>query len=72
MSNANIPASSKRKQGSALSYLLIFVCALFIGILVVVYVITKRTNPIQLDEHGKPVSTQLLFSPISRGHDAIV
>lgn len=38
-------------------YLIFFglVCALFIGILAVTYRLTKRANPIMLDEHGKVV-----------------
>jgi len=67
MSDTSIPASPARKQSTPLSYLLIFVFVLFIGILVVVYVITKRTNPIQLDEHGKQVNSQLLFPAVGDG-----
>jgi hypothetical protein len=29
---------------------------LFIGILVFCYVVTRRTNPVFLDQHGKPVN----------------
>ena len=41
-------------------YLMFFgaVCVLFIGILVVAYRLTKRANPIMLDEHGKVVATR--------------
>jgi hypothetical protein len=45
-----------QKQPAPLLYFLGFVFALFIGILVVCYVITKRTNPVFLDQHGKPVA----------------
>jgi hypothetical protein len=31
------------------------VMALFIGILIVVYIITKQAHPILLDEHGRPI-----------------
>ncbi len=31
---------------------------LFCGILVVVYLISRKANPIMLDDQGKPVQTQ--------------
>ena len=46
-----------RAQGSPLLYLLSFVFVLFIGILIFCYVVTKRSNPVFLDQHGKPVAT---------------
>ena len=55
----NSVASNKtapKKQGSPLLYLLGFTFALFIGILIVCYVMTKHTNPVLLDVNGKPVS----------------
>ena len=36
--------------------LLGLVSALFIGILIVTYIVTKRANPIMLDEQGRPVT----------------
>jgi hypothetical protein len=33
------------------------VMALFIGILIFAYVVTKQANPILLDEHGRPLET---------------
>jgi len=60
----NIP---KRNQSSALAYLLVFVFALFIGILVAVYVITRRSNPVMLDEHGKPVPSTAICCPEKNG-----
>lgn len=30
----------------------------FIGILIFAYVVTKRTHPIYLDEHGRPVNAE--------------
>jgi hypothetical protein len=33
------------------------IMALFIGILIVVYVITKQANPVLLDEHGRPIES---------------
>jgi hypothetical protein len=55
--NALPPERASRKQGSPLLYFLIFISALFIGILIFCYIVTKRTNPVFLDEHGKPVAT---------------
>lgn len=46
-----------RKQSAPLAYLLVFVFVLFIGILVFCYAVTKRTSPIFLDSHGRPVAT---------------
>jgi len=67
MSDTSIPVAPARKQSTPLSYLLIFVFALFIGILVVAYIITRQTEPIQLDEHGKQVNSQPFAHPNSRG-----
>ena len=50
------PAASQPKQGSPLLYFLAFVSAIFIGILIFAYVVTKQTHPVFLDEHGKPVT----------------
>jgi len=44
------------KKPAALAYFLGFVFVLFIGILVFCYAVTKRTNPVFLDEHGKPAA----------------
>jgi len=51
-----------RKQPAPLMYFLTFVFALFIGILIFCYVVTKRTNPVFLDQHGKPVGTDSAHS----------
>ena len=48
--------SATRKQGSPLAYFLVFISILFIGILIFCYVVTKRTNPVFVDVHGKPVT----------------
>ncbi|MEW6128584.1 MAG: hypothetical protein AB1757_16210 [Acidobacteriota bacterium] len=42
-----------------LLYVLPLVMVLFIGILVVVYYVSKKANPIILDEQGKPVNAEL-------------
>jgi len=46
---------SSRKP-APLTYFLGFIFVLFIGILVFCYAVTRRTNPVYLDEHGKPVT----------------
>ncbi len=44
------------KHGSPLLYVLIFACALFIGILIFCYAVTKHANPVLIDTNGKPVA----------------
>ena len=51
-----VSATPRPKQGSPLLYFLVFVSLVFVGILIFAYVVTKRTNPIYLDEHGRPVN----------------
>ena len=53
--SSNLPTNKKQ---AFLTYFLAGVFVLFIGILIVCYIITKRTNPVFLDEHGKPVTSQ--------------
>lgn len=50
---ANTRAAQRR--AAPLAYFLGFVFVLFIGILIFCYVVTKRTNPVFLDQQGKPV-----------------
>jgi hypothetical protein len=50
--------SPVRKQGSPLLYFLGVVMAIFIGILIFAYIVTKRTHPVFLDEHGNPTNAQ--------------
>jgi len=40
-----------------LIYFLAFVSAIFIGILIFVYCVTKQANPVMLDDHGRPQPT---------------
>jgi len=49
------PNRASRKPASFVYFLWAVFC-LFIGILICTYVITKRTHPIFLDEHGQPVN----------------
>jgi hypothetical protein len=50
-------SNQPRRKPAPLAYFLGFVFVLFIGILVFCYAVTRRTNPVFLDEHGKPVSS---------------
>lgn len=57
----NSPAAipfPKRRRPPAVAIVLSLASVLFIGILVFAYVVTKRTNPIFLDQNGKPVQQQ--------------
>jgi len=56
MSTMAIASKRLDKKPAPLTYFLGFVFVLFIGILVFCYAITKRTNPVFLDQHGKPVA----------------
>ncbi|MFZ1916513.1 MAG: hypothetical protein WAU58_02995 [Terriglobales bacterium] len=47
-----------RKKPAFLTYFLGVVFMMFIGILIFVYVVTKRTNPVMLDQNGKPVASE--------------
>jgi len=58
MSTLTITAEPQRKQSAPLVYFLGLVMVIFIGILIFCYVVTKQTNPVFLDQHGKPVSSQ--------------
>lgn len=58
MSNPAVPPISGRRPPAALTILLAFVFAFFVGVLVFVYVATKRAHPVMLDQNGKPVAEQ--------------
>ena len=49
-----------RQQGKILTFLLGLVFMIFIGILVMAYVVSKRANPVMLDETGKPLNSQTI------------
>ncbi len=69
MSDHDSQPSPRRKQTSALMYVLVFASLLFIGILVFAYTVTKKTNPIYVDEHGNPVnSTESAHQHAGAGH----
>jgi hypothetical protein len=54
MSTLAIANAAPRKKPAPVAYFLGFVFMLFIGILIFVYVTTKKVNPVMLDEHGNP------------------
>lgn len=57
MSSVAMTTAGSRRI-SPLGAMLIFVMALFIGILIWVYFVSKRAHPVFLDEHGRPVNAQ--------------
>ena len=57
MSTLAMTTNPPLKKQAPLTYFLGFVFVLFIGILIFCYVVTKRTNPVFLDEHGKPATS---------------
>ncbi|MEZ5307085.1 MAG: hypothetical protein R2684_08065 [Pyrinomonadaceae bacterium] len=46
-----------KNQGKILQAFLALIVVIFIGILIGVYLIAKKANPIILDEKGKPINT---------------
>lgn len=48
-------APSKNRPPAPLTILLAVVMVVFCGILIFVYVVTKRVNPVMLDQNGKPL-----------------
>jgi hypothetical protein len=53
------------KRSPFLIFFLAFVSAIFIGILIVVYFVTRQANPVMLDDHGRPVPTAALRVPLA-------
>jgi hypothetical protein len=56
MSTVMTIPNTARKKGSPFFYFLMAVMALFIGILIFCYIVTKRAHPVFLDEHGRPTN----------------
>jgi len=54
--NESILEPGNSRKPAPLLYFLAFVFVLFIGILIFCYTVTKRTNPVFLDSHSKPVA----------------
>ena len=44
------------KRIPCLIFFLAFASAVFIGILIFVYIVTKQTNPVMLDDKGRPTA----------------
>jgi len=57
MSTMALSTDSPPKKAAPLTYVLGVVFVVFIGILIFCYVVTKRANPVLLDEHGKVVTS---------------
>ncbi len=55
MANPPPASPSPRKPVAPLTVLLAAVFVVFCGILVFVYVATRRANPVMLDQQGKPL-----------------
>jgi hypothetical protein len=68
MSSMQATSQVANKKSTPFAYFLGFVFVLFIAILIVCYVITKRSNPILLDQHGKPVATSSAHSLFEKGN----
>jgi len=56
MSTMAISNTPRTRKPAALTYFLGMVFALFIGILIFCYAVTRRTTIIYLDQHGNPAS----------------
>jgi hypothetical protein len=48
----------KRSPITPLGIVLVLVFVFFCGVLVFVYIATKRINPVMLDQQGRPVNSQ--------------
>jgi hypothetical protein len=55
MTNPLPPSPPERKRVAPLTIVLAVVFVMFCGILVFVYVATKRANPVMLDQQGRPL-----------------
>jgi len=63
--NVNGEQPAKSRPPAPLTILLVIVMVVFCGILIFVYVATKRANPVMLDQQGKPLEKQ--SEPASTG-----
>ena len=50
--------SSERRRTTPLAIVLGVIFAFFCGVLVFVFIATKRANPVMLDQQGKPMNSQ--------------
>jgi hypothetical protein len=63
--NSTADSILKSRPPAPLTILLVVVTAVFCGILIFVYVATKRANPVMLDQQGKRLDKQ--SEPASTG-----
>ncbi len=56
MSTLTTEIANPNRRPAALTVLLPLVIALFLGILIFVWVETERAHPVMLDEHGRAVT----------------
>ena len=55
VTNRSAETPLKSSPPAPLTILLVVVMVVFCGILIFVYVATKRANPVMLDQQGKPL-----------------
>ena len=56
MSTLAVASRRVGRKPAPLTYFLMLIFVLFIGILIFCYAVTRQTQIIYLDEHGKPVA----------------
>ena len=54
----------QRPRGALLLYVLAAVMALFIGILIYVWIEAKKARPVMLDEQGRPLVSLIVVRPV--------
>ncbi len=62
--NRSDPAS--RSHGRLLQFVLGLIFLIFIGILVALYFVAKKANPVILDETGKPINSSVIRGDLNR------
>lgn len=72
MATAEPNALRLSKRGTPLGYFLMFVFVLFIAILAMVYLITRQSRPVMLDEHGKPLASSCQYPGDQVGGASVV
>ena len=51
------------RRSPFLIFFLAFVSAIFIGILILAYIVAKRASPVMLDDKGRPQPAAVLLLP---------
>ncbi|QQS47808.1 MAG: hypothetical protein IPM66_03900 [Acidobacteriota bacterium] len=62
----NRPGPAARSNGRFLQLVLGLIFLLFIGILVALYFVAKKTNPVILDESGRPMNSSVIRGDLNR------